>query len=183
MSAKAPQRNKALIIVDVQPAFVTEQNSPVIRRITDHIRRTPYDLYIESIFFAERESLWDKQTDWCCPKDAAFRSVSEILDALKGKNYVHVEKETKSVFKGSPSILPILKANNIEEIHIVGYDTNDCVLATAYESFDYGFFTYVIEECSGSSGSMNLHHQALKLLRWVCLTNNSPVESVISHNA
>lgn len=172
MKHQSTQRKRALIIVDVQSAFITKQNAYVVTRIQHHIRHEPYDLYIESIFHAEKGSLWDRQTDWICPQDASFQSVPEILNSLEGRKVIHVEKETKSVFKGAPSILPELKANFIEEIHIVGYDTNDCVLATAYESFDLGFFTYVIEECTGSSGDLNLHRQALKLLRWVSLTKS-----------
>lgn len=86
---------------------------------------------------------------------------------------VHVIKDTKSVFKGNASLSKILKKKQIKEVHIVGLDTNDCVLATAYEAFDLGFFTYVIEECTESSSSEKLHKQGLGLLRHLNLTNNS----------
>ncbi len=161
-------KKKALIIVDVQPAFVKENSSFVIPAIVELIKNVPYDLYIESLFHAEKNSLWNKQTDWVCPKDENFYTVPEITELLKDKNYVKVEKETKSVFKGNPNILSILKEKGIEEIHIVGCDTDDCVLATAYESFDLGFFTYVIEECTASSSKhKEVRDCALRILKRV----------------
>jgi len=84
-----------------------------------------------------------------------------------------VHKETKSVFKGDTDVLKILREHGITEIHIVGLDTNDCVMATAYESFDYGFLTYVIEGCCQSSSSDKLHQYAIEMLRGQNMTDNS----------
>jgi nicotinamidase-related amidase len=89
-----------------------------------------------------------------------------------------VDKETKSVFKGDKNVASILREKNITEVHIVGLDTNDCVLATAYESFDLGFVTYVIEECCQSSLSEELHKYAIEILRGQNMTNNSVVEKI-----
>lgn len=159
---------KALIIVDVQPAFLKENSTFIVPAIVDLINTVPYDLYIESLFHAEKDSIWNKQTDWICPKDENFYTVPEIINLIKDKDYIKVEKETKSVFKGNPNILSILKEKGIEEIHIVGCDIDDCVLATAYESFDLGFFTYVIEECAASSSKhKEIRDNALFILKRV----------------
>ena len=58
-------------------------------------------------------------------------------------------------------------------MHIAGLDTNDCVFATAQDSFDLGFSTYVIEECTGSSEGKKLHDSAIFILRHLGLTNHS----------
>lgn len=71
-----------------------------------------------------------------------------------------------------------LHSAGIEEVHIVGLDANDCVLATAYEAFDLGYFTYVIEECTESSSSEEIRDAGFKLLRHVNLTNNSCIEKL-----
>lgn len=171
MSKRENSRKKALIIVDVQPAFITKRNDYVVGNIMSLLRKTPYDLYVESIFHAERGSLWDTQTGWTCPKDKNFHTDARILKALKEKRpVVHVEKETKSVFKGSKNLIKFLQDRGIKEVQIVGYDTNDCILATAYEAFDLGFFTYVIEGCVESSSAKALHKNALTLLRHLSLT-------------
>ena len=142
----------------------------MVGSIVAFLRREQYDLYVESIFHAEHGSIWDKQTGWICPKGKNFHTDKRILQALEGKRAVHVEKETKSVFKGNKDLAKLFKKSEIQEVHIVGNDTNDCVLATAYEAFDLGFFTYVIEGCVESSSAKALHKNTLSLLRHLSLT-------------
>jgi nicotinamidase-related amidase len=154
---------KALIIIDVQPAFVNNRNKFIIKNILDLIKKTKYDLYIESVFYAEKGSIWDKQTGWIQPKDENAHTVKEIRYALENKKTIHVEKTTKSVFKGNKDILKILKENRIKEIHIVGLQTNDCIIATAFEAFDLGFFTYVIEDCCEAE-TLEEHKIGMKIL-------------------
>jgi nicotinamidase-related amidase len=159
-------RKKAIIIVDVQPAFLRKRHR-VVEHIIALLEKNSYDLYVESTFHAGKGSLWDRQVKWILPRKE--KTNSRILAVLP-KNTVHIEKTTKSAFKGNKDLVGLLRKNNIKEAHIVGIDTNDCVLATAYESFDYGFYTYVIEHCCDSSASPALHTCAVALLRKVKLT-------------
>ena len=172
---------KALIIVDVQPIFLNEKNRHVLSNIAYVIRKFPYDLYINAVFYAPKNSIWQKQTGWSVPKKEA-KTESIIRKLLSEReNVINVVKQTKSVFKGKhdaeynlnikiPSVERVLRYEGIEEVHIIGLDTNDCVLATAYEAFDLGYFTYVIEECTQSSSGNTLHRKAIDLLRHVGLT-------------
>lgn len=160
---------RALILIDIQPAFINKRNKKIIKNIQNLLKTKKYDLYIESVFHAEKDSIWNKQTKWFLPKNKNTHTLNEILSLLPQET-IHIEKSTKSVFKGNKNLLSILKRNKIEEVHIVGLDTNDCVLATAYESFDLGFFTYVIESCCDSSSSKELHKEGINLLRHVSLT-------------
>jgi nicotinamidase-related amidase len=171
-------RNKALIIVDVQKYFLNDRNKYIIENIKSLIEKGSYDLFIEAIFYSEKDSLWDKQTNWFLPKNSNFYTVNEILDLIKDKDCIHVEKETKSVFKGNDNLLQELKKKNVQEVHIVGLDANDCVLATAYEAFDLGFYTYVIEECTDSSYSQKMRDAGFEVLQHVNMTNNSCIENI-----
>lgn len=181
---KLPKR-KALIIVDVQPIFLNKKNKHVLKNISETIKLGTYDLYINAVFYADKDSIWQKQTKWSVPQKEAKTepSIQKLLD--KKENVVNVAKQTKSVFKGFPPFRPtshfvnggflgdiegVLNHNDIEEVHIIGLDTNDCVLATAYEAFDLGFFTYVIEECTQSSEGNEIHSKAIDLLKHVGLT-------------
>ncbi len=179
MRIPTSHRKKALIIVDVQPLFLNKKNKAVLFSIERLLTSIPYDLYFECVFFAPKKSIWDKQTNWVSSKKQAF-TVSKILKLLQNKKYFHIQKITKSAFKGKPGISKLLKENKIKEAHIVGLDTNDCILATAFESFDLGFFTYVIEECVQSSSGNELNKSAVSLLRHLNLTNNSSVEKTPS---
>ena len=172
MKIPKSNRKKALIIVDVQPAFINKRNKYIIKNIQNLMNSVKYDFYVESVFHAEKNSLWDKQEGWILPKTKKSHTVPEITRLLPDET-IHVLKGTKSAFKGNKKLAKALHKNKIREVHIVGLDTNDCVLATAYDSFDYGFFTYIIEECVQSSASNKLHKNAISLLRHLNLTNNS----------
>jgi nicotinamidase-related amidase len=119
---------------------------------------------VEAVFHTEEGSIWEKQMDWICKKDDRMHTEKTILGALP-KDTIHIVKTTKSAFKGNKPLANILKRAHIVEVDIVGLDTNDCVLATAMDSFDNGFLTHIVEECCDSSSSKRLHLLALNLLR------------------
>lgn len=175
MRTPASNRKKALIIIDVQPGFIKPKNKAIIKKIIWLLNNKHYDAYIESVFNAEKNSLWEKQQNWILPKGPDTHTDFEIGKALKKYSSLLITKQTKSVFKGSTNLQTYLSKKNIKEVHIVGLDTNDCILASAYEAFDLGFLTYVIEECCQSSSSENLHKNALALLRHQNMTNHSVV--------
>ena len=170
-------RKRALILVDVQPIFILERNKYIISNIKNLINHVSYDLYIEAIFHAEKGSIWDKQAKVTFPKDERFHTENELLALLKNKKTVHVEKFTTSVFKGSPNVLEALKGSLIEEVHVIGLKTNACVLSTAFDAYDQGFFTYVIEECC-ETNIPELHKSAISILQRQNLTNNSCIEEI-----
>lgn len=175
MKIRVPNTNtpRALLVVDVQRGFV-KGNPKTIERIEKLIQEVPYTLYIHGLFHTEKGSTWDKQLDWTFPKkNTKFKELPIIRKLLAEKNAVEIIKETKSIFKGKPQLLAILKKKKIKEVHIVGFDTHDCVLASAHEAFDLGFISYVIEECTGSSNGDSLKRHTVKLLRDAEMTNHS----------
>ncbi|HEU5114296.1 MAG TPA: isochorismatase family cysteine hydrolase [Candidatus Paceibacterota bacterium] len=163
-------RKRAIIVVDMQPTFLSSVPKSLVSAVVAVLENVPYDVYVEATFHADKGSIWDKQTGWTY---AAEPSVPEIQKALQEKPIEHISKSAKSAFLGDKDLAVILRAKGIEEVHIVGVDTNDCILATAYNAFDLGFFAYVIEECVSASEGSELHEAALKILRNVDLTNHS----------
>lgn len=67
----------------------------------------------------------------------------------------------------------LLQEKAIEEIHIVGTESNDCVMATALESMDLGYFTFVIEEAVETGHTALNQERALGILNYLNITNNS----------
>ena len=171
MKVPSSGRKKALIVVDVQPAFIKPHNKHIVPNIVSLIEKIPYDLYIEAVFHAEKGSLWDIQQQWICPQGEGTHTVKEIAAVLDEHNPVKVLKSTRSVFKGDPDIHKTLKEHGIEELHLVGTETNDCVFATAFDSFDNGYAVYVLEECC-ESASEGRHDPAVALLGYQGMTNN-----------
>ena len=163
---------KALIIVDVQPDFLRPHNRYIIDTIVQLIQHVPYDLVIDTNFYVNEDSLWNKQQKWTMQADGDISTVSEIADALRGKELHTIRKSTRSVFKGEPALQPLLEEYGIEEVHFAGIATHDCVLASAFEAFDLGYPTYVLEECCESS-TPGRHEQGITLMRYQNMTNNS----------
>ena len=176
----ATGRRKALIVVDVQSLFMNDDVSEIPGRIASLIDQVPYDYYVETLFHAEAGSIWDKQMQWTGPKPntARIHSVEEIRAALADKDAFYVEKTTRSAFIGNTLLRDFLQKRSVAEVHIVGLDTSDCVLATAHDAFDEGFISYVIEECCEVADNRTLHQAALEILRYGKLTNNSCLENV-----
>lgn len=155
-------RKTAIIIVDIEPDFITNENKWVLKNVEKLLETKAYDQYVEVVFFAPAGSIWDKESHWTFPKEDTVPKIGNLIPKDK---YLRIQKTTKSAFKGDKDLLGFLKENNIEEVHVIGLDTNDCVFATANEAFDLGFFSYVIEECTASSESETLRQDALAILR------------------
>lgn len=165
-------RKKALIVIDLQPAFIKPHNKHIIPNIQALLKNVPYEAYIEAVFHAEKGSLWDTQQGFTVPKDENMKTVDEVLIALMPYKPLHVIKETRSVFKGDQNVEKFLAEHGIQEVHLVGTETHDCVLATAYDAFAAGYPVYALEECC-ESGTLGRHEDGLKLLRYQSMTNNS----------
>ncbi len=164
------EKKRALFIVDVQNGFTKNQKPEYIQAIKQVIQTGEYALFIENTFHAPIGSLWEKQCNWTFEYEPTIPEVSELLPKEKT---ISIIKVTKSVFLGKLDLVDILHKQGIQEIHIVGFDTNDCVFATAQNSFDLGFETYVIEEATGSSSGEAMRNHAIEILRALDMTNNS----------
>ena len=191
MKIKVPisSRRKALFLVDIQPKTLSAKAPVLVGPIKEFVSASKYEAYVEANYYADERSMFFRQGEVLLKKADAGGTATEILTELEGKAApkFRVEKNTRSCFKGfnSKDLGAFLRANRIEEIHLVGYDINDCVLASAYEAVDSGYFTYVIEElCHHWDGSEQLKEAALAVLRIQGLTNNSTKTdcSVVSLN-
>lgn len=165
-----PDRKRALIIVDVQPGFIQPGHEHIISNTIKLIKEGEYDLFIVAEFRAVKGTLWEQQMQWTFPYTPTPKEITDLLDP---KKTIQVIKNTRSVFTMKPYLAAELRMQDIEEVHVVGYDINDCVLANANDAFDLGFYSYVIEEASESSESSVLRDAALAILRENEMTNHS----------
>lgn len=165
-------RKKALFVVDIQDGFIVDRNKHILPNIKKLISSQLYDCIIYSISYNKEWSMWYKQIWWNeSPKETD--TITEIKQVFPEKNVFKVMKLTRSVFKADTDIRPILAQYNIKEIHICGVTTYDCVYATAQESSDLWYFTFVIEEAVEARTTPETHTKALDTLRYLCLTNHS----------
>ena len=164
-------RKKALIVVDLQPAFLQKHNQHIVPHTVALLKQVTYDAYVEAVFSAEKGSIWDEQQEWTSPRNAETYTVNEVKAWLADKEPLKVDKQTRSVFQGDKDVATWLKEKEIEEVHVVGTETNDCIMATAFDAFDAGCLTYIIEECC-ESATEGRHQMGVDILRLQGMTNN-----------
>lgn len=165
---------RVLILVDLQEPFVNERTKYILENILWLIANVKYRLYFNVQFHCREGSIWHRQQNFLCDRPSISEPLLLELDKkLQNLGAIKIDKQSKSAFKGKPNILEILRREKIEEAHIVGLDTEDCVLATAYDAFDSDLPTCVIEECCQSSSSNALHLSGLAILRQQKMTNKT----------
>lgn len=165
-------RKKALFIIDVQTGFIIYRNKYIIPNIIKLIQQWNYDLIVYSIQYNDENSLWYKQIGWCewVPETD---TIPEVKKALEWKKNLKVNKLTRSIWKCDENLKSILEKENIKEVHLCWYESNDCVFASALESFDLGYYTFVIEEATETRTTASNHPKAIDLMNYLNLTNNS----------
>jgi nicotinamidase-related amidase len=179
ISQPAAGTRRALMVIDVQPATLTHDGArDMVAVIHRYIEKTSYDAYVIARFSAPDGSMFARQLKWVLPADAAGPSDPTIIEAVmsKGKPVTQVAKTVRSVFKAQETngVKEFLDRCAIDEVHLVGFDINDCVLATAYDALDQGYLTFAIEECCGRTDwDRSIIDAALLILRKQAMTNNS----------
>lgn len=171
-------RRRALVIIDVQPMTLSLVTLELIPYMVQLIEQMPYDAYVEATAFCDENSMFYKQNKRLKTREETGPTDDGIKRALKAqsKPLLSVEKTTRSCFKSlnAVELTEFLKTNAIEELHFIGYDINDCVLASAFDSIDLGFHTYVIEElCHHWNAIPELRQSAITVLRRQNMTNHS----------
>jgi len=166
-------RRKALIIVDVTETFTLDRNKYIIENINKLIKEVNYDLFVTCVPYNKKWSLWTEQVWWNDLVDKVDVLDKSIKKSLSWKESIKISKITKSAFKWDVKLEKVLKDKDIEEVHIVWYETNDCVLATTLEAFDLGFYSFAIEEACETWKTEINHKNALSILEYINLTNNS----------
>jgi nicotinamidase-related amidase len=154
----------------------------VVPRIADFIRATSglYDAYVVGEYHSDESSMMFKQGGFLMPADKAGRTAPAILNALaeQGKPVHLVSKNTRSLFQAKKgqgeAMQAFLKENRIDELHVVGVDGNDCVLATAYGGIDRDYYTCVVEElCHIFNNDLNALRAGMVVLQTQNMTNHS----------
>ncbi len=155
--------NKALIVIDVQKYFLDEKTKPVVKNIQTYLKNNSknYSQIYFTIFRNDpRSPLWNI-SEW---KGCANPPDTEICDDIK-----EFSNDNNTFYKNIlsavrvPQVAEGLRDNNITEVHLCGFDTDCCVLATAYDLFDQGIKPVILGNLTWSTSEENLHRPALQM--------------------
>lgn len=156
--------NKALIVVDVQKFFLTNETRSIVEKIRDYLSKHSSDY--QNVYFTVFKNnpsapLW-QLSEW---KDCTVSPDTDICDEIKQFTNTN-NLFYKNIFSAAkvPEIREGLRQNKISEVDLCGFDTDCCVLATAYDLFDQRIKPVVLENLTWSTSKEKLHAPALKML-------------------
>lgn len=71
----------------------------------------------------------------------------------------------------------MLRSMEVKTVFLAGVNTNSCILATAFETFNRDFAVVILEDCVDSMDGAEAHEQALNMIR-LCLGDVATAEQV-----
>lgn len=156
--------NKALMVIDVQKFFLTRKTHGVVKQIQEYLKKnaSEYQLVYFTIYKNDPSAPVWRLSGW---KDCTASLDTDICDDIKPfttpknhfyKNFLSAAKVTE-INEG-------LRQNKISEVDLCGFDTDCCVLATAYDLFDQGIKPVILENLTWSTSREKLHVPAIKML-------------------
>jgi nicotinamidase-related amidase len=158
----ADTSRRALVVVDVQRGFVTPETEPTVTRLSAFLRseRSRYAVVIATRFANRPGSLYESERDWSGMMSGAeielVPGLAEIADVVLIKHGLAPAREDLTFLLG---------AHGVQRADLCGFDTDQCVLATALLLWDAGIAPRVLAELCASSGGSDMHRAGLAITR------------------
>ena len=149
---------KALLILDMEEAFMNENTKDLENKIEDYVALTYYDHIIVGKFINQLNSPFVKtlgDTKCLDPKDCT------LLVQLS-KPHIVMERTAYTMY--TEELEQYLKEEQIKYIYLCGMDTDRSILKTAIDLFERGYSIYIIKSLCKSSVGIENHTMAISLL-------------------
>jgi nicotinamidase-related amidase len=148
---------KLLLIIDCQKAFINQYTKQYVDKIELLLNKKEYSNYVCTIFKnSEKNPLYNLLGYKKCIND-------EDCKLMLGYNATVIEKNTYSAVNSE--LIQHIAENNIEEVYLCGFDTDGCVLKTAFDLFEKNIKTYILQDYCMSSGGEKYHKEAIDILK------------------
>jgi len=153
----------ALLIVDMQEGFaerdagVHDLGERIARHVRDHRER--YELVIASRFVNKLGSSYARLVGDDMQGGPEIELVSPISDAAD----VIVDSPTYSSV--TADVVERLRAAGVDQVHVCGVDTDQCVAASVFAAFDAGFLPVALADPCSSCAGDTPHGAGLVTLR------------------
>lgn len=153
--------NQPLLIVDVQTGFINEFTHHIPERITRLIQQEKHEPILFTRFLNATDGPYQRLLNWYgCSEEPETTIVPELQPFTQPETVF-----SKPGLCGLPTELNhYLKAHRIEQILVVGIDTDMCVLKIAMDLFDIGIEPIVLTDCCASTAGLQAHLAGLAVL-------------------
>lgn len=157
------KKNPALIIIDMQNDFVTNQNSPVyikngkdivnpILKVKEYFYKNNYTIINIITLHKKDKSNWGKK-DLFLDRYYCIENTegSKIIDELKPlESEITIEKSLYSGFYKT-DLKNILEQKQVNSLYFSGLTTGCCVSSTARDAYNLNYDLFFIADCLTST--------------------------------
>lgn len=150
---------KALLILDLQTAFLNEYTNNLIELIEKHISETYYDHIIVGKFSNQMDSIFVKRLK----ENKCLHEEDSKLELYISKPYEVMTRTAYTMY--TEALESYLKEHKIKYIYLCGVDTDRSIYKTALDLLERGYEVYVMKELCGSSAGRTYHDMAIQLLK------------------
>jgi nicotinamidase-related amidase len=155
------RREGPLLVVDVQRGFLNQFTEHLPERILELVRARRYDPIYFTRFENPPGGPYRKFLDWhgcAVPPDTELAPQLEKLTAPE-------RVFSKPGYAGLPDALAgVFRDAGIEQVTVVGIDTDMCVLKVVMDLFDLAIEPIVLVDCCASTAGLQAHLAALAIL-------------------
>jgi nicotinamidase-related amidase len=150
-----------LLVVDVQNGFLNKYTEHLAGRVAELIARGEHDPVLFTRFVNLPDGPYPRFLDW---DECMAPPETDIAPELC--RYVREDLVfTKPGYAGiSDDLAAYLRAQEFEQITIVGIDTDMCVLKVTMDIFDLNIRPIVLVDCCGSTAGLQSHLAGLAVL-------------------
>jgi nicotinamidase-related amidase len=150
-----------LLVVDVQRGFLNEYTAHIPARVAQLIRRGGHDPIYFTRFENPAGGPYRRFLGW----DACARPPQTDLAAELERFADDGQIFSKPGYAGLPDALAgVLSDAGVEQITLVGIDTDMCVLKVALDLFDLAIEPIVLVDCCASTAGLQAHLAGLAVL-------------------
>jgi nicotinamidase-related amidase len=152
---------RPLLVVDVQNGFINDFTQHIPGRIKRLIDTHDFEPVLFTRFVNTPGSPYQRLLDWHgSAEPPETELVSELAPVARPENVFE-----KRGLTGMPDQLAErLEREHIEEISVVGIDTDMCVLKIAMDLFDAGIEPVILVDCCASTAGLQAHLAGLAIL-------------------
>ncbi len=162
----ADNSSTLLIVVDAQLIFAhaADPDGRCVGYIARHIDRGGYGLVKYTRFVNRPDSLPATQLGY--DKAMAVHPKTALVPAIARRaehtlDHAGYGPDPRDV----DELVQHVRARGIDRAVVMGFDTDACVLATAFALWDRGLATTIDARGCASSGGQDMHHAALRIAR------------------
>jgi len=150
---------KALVVIDVQKYFIDENTKKIPQKIADYIKKNKFDQIVFFRFINNKDTPFYKFCQW---KDMMGPPETDFCPEIEKISHKEFSRSIRSCM--SEDFRKFLEEKGVDELFLCGFNTDECVLTTAFDAFDRGFKVSIIEKLCSSHNSKESHKAAMKVL-------------------